>query len=69
MHVEQAHESGNGVCRAHREADRDIGEPAGDGDGRRYGLELGVPGVGAEHAEGRDHEYEQPVVERELQIQ
>ena len=69
MHVQQAHESRDGVGGAHGEPDRDVGEPAGDGDGRRDGLELGVLQVGAQGAEGRDHENQEPVVERKVKVQ
>ena len=69
MHVQQAHESRDGVGGAHGEPDGDVGESAGDGDGRRDGLELGVLQVGAQRPEGRDHEDQEPVVEREVEIQ
>ena len=69
MHVQQAHESRDGVGGAHGEPDRDVGEPAGDGDGRRDGLELGVLQVGAQRSEGRDHENQEPVVERKVKVQ
>ena len=38
MHVQHAHEPGNGIFGAHRESDCNVGEPAGDGDGRRDGF-------------------------------
>ena len=69
VHVKEAHETRDGVRGAHGESDGDIGESAGDGDGRRDGLELGVLGVGAEDSERRDHENEQPVVEFEMEIE
>ena len=69
VHVQQAHESRDGVGGAHGEPDGDVGESAGDGDGRRDGLELGVLQVGAQRSEGRDHEDQEPVVEREVEIQ
>ena len=69
MHVQQAHESRDGVGGTHGEPDCDVGEPAGDGDGRRDGLELGVLQVGAQRSEGRDHENQEPVVERKVKVQ
>ena len=69
MHVQQAHESRDGVGGTHGEPDCDVGEPAGDGDGRRDGLELGVLQVGAQRTEGRDHENQEPVVERKVKVQ
>lgn len=69
MHVQQAHESRDGVGGTHGEPDRDVGEPAGDGDGRRDGLELGVLQVGAQRSESRDHENQEPVVERKVKVQ
>ena len=68
MHVKEAHKARNGIGGTHREPDGDVGESAGNGDGCRDGLELGVLGVGAEHAECRDHENEQPVVEFKMEI-
>ena len=69
MHVQHAHEPGNGVFCVHGETDCDIGEPAGDGDGCRYGLELRIFEVGAQSSEGGDHKYEQPVVKSEMKVQ
>ena len=58
MHVQHAHEPGNGVFGAHRESDGDVGETAGDGDGRRDGFELRIFQVGAQSSEGGHHKDE-----------
>ena len=69
MHVEEAHEPGNGVRGPHGEPDGDIGETAGDGDGGGDSLELGVLGVGAENTERGDHKDKQPVVKAEIEVE
>ena len=58
MYVQHAHEPGNGVFGAHRESDGDIGETAGDRDGRRDGFELRIFQVGAQSSEGGHHKDE-----------
>ncbi len=55
MHVQHAHESGNGVFCTHRESDCDVGESAGDGNGRRDGFELRIFQIGADCPEGSHH--------------
>ena len=58
MHVQHAHEPGNGIFGAHRESHGDVGETAGDGDGRRDGFELRIFQVGAQSSEGGHHKDE-----------
>ena len=69
MHIQHAHEPGNCVFGAHRESYSDIGEPAGDGDGRRDGFELGIFQIGADSPEGGHHKDQQPVVKPEMKVQ
>ena len=69
MHVQHAHEPGNGIFGAHRESYGDVGETAGDGDGRRDGFELRIFQVGAQSPEGGHHKDQQPVVYSEMKVQ
>ncbi len=69
MHVQHAHEPGNGIFGAHRESYGDVGETAGDGDGRRDGFELRIFQVGAQSSEGGHHKDQQPVVYSEMKVQ
>ena len=69
VHVQHAHESGNGVFGAHRESDGNVGKTAGDGYGRRDGLELRILEVGADCPEGSHHKDQQPVVKPEMKVQ
>ena len=69
MHVQHAHEPGNSVFGTHRKPDGDIGETAGDRDGRGDGFELRILQIGAQSSEGGHHKDQQPVVKPEMKVQ
>ena len=68
VYVQHAHEARDCIFGTHRETNGDVGKTAGDGNRRCDRLELRVLQIGAQGAEGGDHENEQPVVCRKMKI-